>query len=188
MKTFELSGELRSEFGKKAAKELRKQELVPCNLYGSGENITFTVKVADVRKLIYTPDTMVVILTIAGKKHNAVIKELQFHPVKEQLLHIDFLEVTDKKPVTVDIPVQVVGHAEGVKAGGKLSLEVRKLKVCGLYTNLPDRVVVDVTSLGLGKRIQVSDLHFDNYSIANVKDMMVVQVKATRASKQAEEA
>lgn len=184
MKTFELSGELRNEFGKKAAKELRKQDLVPCNLYGNGENITFTVNVADVRKLIYTPDTMVVELTIAGKKHNAVIKELQFHPVKEQLLHIDFLEVNDKKPVTVEVPVQLVGHAEGVKAGGKLSLEVRKLKVSAIYTNLPDRVVVDVTELGLGKRIQVADLHFDNYCIANVKDLVVAQVKATRASKQ----
>ena len=188
MKTFELAGQLRNEFGKKAAKELRKQELVPCNLYGNRENVTFTVNVADVRKLIYTPDTMVVELTIDGKKHNAVVKELQFHPVKEQLLHIDFLEVTDKKPVTVEIPVQLVGHAEGVKAGGKLSLEVRKLKVSAIYTNLPDRVVIDVTNLGLGKKIQVADLQFDNYVIANVKDLVVAQVKATRASKQQEEA
>ena len=104
------------------------------------------------------------------------------------MLHIDFLEVTDKKPVTVEIPVQLTGHAEGVKAGGKLSLEVRKLKVSAIYTDLPDRVVVDVTELGLGKRIQVSDLKFDKYTIANVKDLVVAQVKATRASKQQEEA
>jgi len=188
MKTFELSGQIRKDFGKKAAKELRKQDLVPCNLYGNGDNITFTVNVADVRKLIYTPDTMVVELTIDGKKHNAVVKELQFHPVKEQLLHIDFFEVTDKKPVTVEIPVQLTGHAEGVKAGGKLSLEVRKLKVSAIYTDLPDRVVVDVTTLGLGKRIQVGDLKFDKYEIVNVKDLVVAQVKATRASKQQEEA
>jgi len=186
MKTFQLAGQLRNEFGKKAAKELRKQDLVPCNLYGNGANVTFTVNVADVRKLIYTPDTQIVELTVDGKKHNAVVKELQFHPVKEQLLHIDFLEVTDKKPVTVEVPVQLTGHAEGVKAGGKLSLEVRKLKVSAIYTNLPDRVVVDVTELGLGKKIQVADLHFDNYEIANVKDLVVAQVKATRASKQAE--
>ncbi len=186
MKTFQLAGQLRNEFGKKAAKELRKQDLVPCNLYGNGDNVTFTVNVADVRKLIYTPDTQIVELTVDGKKHNAVVKELQFHPVKEQLLHIDFLEVTDKKPVTVEVPVQLTGHAEGVKAGGKLSLEVRKLKVSAIYTNLPDRVVIDVTELGLGKKIQVADLHFDNYEIANVKDLVVAQVKATRASKQAE--
>lgn len=186
MKNFELAGQLRSEYGKKAAKELRKQDLVPCNLYGNGNNVTFTVNVADVRKLIYTPDTMIVNLSIDGKKYDAVVKELQFHPVKEQLLHIDFLEVSEKKPVTVEIPVQLVGHAEGVKAGGKLSLEVRKLKVSAIYTNLPDRVVIDVTELGLGKKIQVADLHFDNYCIANVKDLVVAQVKATRASKQQE--
>ena len=188
MKTFELAGTLRSEFGKKAAKGLRKQDLVPCNIYGANGNQTFTVNVADVRKLIYTPDTQVVELTIDGQKRMAVVKELQFHPVKETLFHIDFLEVTDKKPVTVEIPVQLTGHAEGVKAGGKLSLEVRKLKVSALYTDLPDRVVVDVTELGLGKRIQVSDLKFDKYTIANVKDLVVAQVKATRASKQQEEA
>lgn len=184
MKTFELAGQVRNDFGKKAAKELRKQELVPCNLYGCGLNVTFTVSVNDVRKLIYTPDTMVVALTIDGKNYNAVVKELQFHPVKEQLLHIDFLAVDDKKPVTVAIPVQLTGLAEGVKAGGKLSLEMRKLKVTALYTNLPDRVVIDVTNLGLGKKIQVADLAFEGYQIANVKEQVVAQVVATRASRQ----
>ena len=96
MKTFELAGTLRSEFGKKAAKGLRKQDQVPCNIYGANGNQTFTVNVADVRKLIYTPDTQVVALTIDGQKRMAVVKELQFHPVKETLFHIDFLEVTEK--------------------------------------------------------------------------------------------
>jgi len=184
MKTFELSGELRSDFGKKAAKNLRKQELVPCNLYGNGENVTFTVNVNDVRKLIYTPDTQVVALTVAGKTHMCVVKELQWHPVKEILFHIDFLEVTEEKPVTVEIPVQLQGLAEGVKAGGKLALEMRKVKVNAIYTNLPDRVVVDVTNLGLGKKIQVQDLQFENYKVVNAKELIVCQVKATRASKQ----
>ena len=184
MKTFELAGELRSDFGKKAAKALRKQELAPCNLYGCGVNIAFTVKVADVRKLLYTPDTQVVILTIDGKTYNCVVKEAQFHPVKETLFHIDFLAVDEKKPVIVEIPVQLNGLAEGVKAGGKLALEMRKLKVKAIYTDLPDRVIIDVTSLGLGKKIQVSDLHYDNYEIVNVKEQVVAQVKATRASKQ----
>ncbi len=183
MKNFELSGELRSDFGKKAAKALRKEELVPCNLYGCGVNVAFTVKVADVRKLIYTPDTQVVNLTIDGKQYNAVVKELQFHPVKETLFHIDFLAVDEKKPVIVEIPVQLTGLAEGVKAGGKLALEMRKLKVKAIYTNLPDRVVIDVTNLGLGKKIQVADLAFEGYEIANVKEQVVAQVKATRASR-----
>lgn len=185
MKTFELKGEIRSDFGKKAAKELRKQDLIPCNLYGGESNVTFAVKTNDVRKLVYTPDTQVVELEIGGKKHHAVVKELQFHPVKELIFHIDFLEVNEKKPVTVEVPVQLTGLAEGVKAGGKLSLEARKLKVSAIYTNLPDRVVIDVTNLGLGKKIQVCDLQFEDYKIMNVPDQMVAQVKATRASKQA---
>ncbi len=185
MKTFELSGELRSDFGKKAAKALRKQDLVLCNLYGVGENTTFTVTNSDIRKLIYTPDTHIVVLTIAGKTCTAVIKELQFHPITDELLHVDFLQVTEDKPVTVEIPVQLTGHAEGVKAGGKLALEMRKLKVTGLYPNFPDRMVIDITNLGLGKRLQISDLSFENLTLANAKNAMVAQVKATRASQQA---
>ncbi|MBR1922188.1 MAG: 50S ribosomal protein L25/general stress protein Ctc [Paludibacteraceae bacterium] len=182
MKTFELAGTVRSEYGKKAAKALRKQDLVPCNLYGLGENITFTVGKEDVRKLIYTPDTMAVALTIGGQKRMAVVKEMQFHPVSENVLHIDFLEVNEQKPVTVEIPVQLTGHAEGVKAGGKLSLEMRKLKVRGIYTQIPDRVVVDVTTLGLGKKIAVGDIQMEGLQLMNPKGACVAQVKATRAS------
>lgn len=182
MKTFELAGTLRNEYGKKATKALRKENLIPCNLYGFGENITFSVAKDDVRKLIYTPDTMAVALTIGDVKKMAVIKELQFHPVSEELLHIDFLEVNETKPVTVEIPVQLTGHAEGVKAGGKLSLEMKKLKVNGIYTIIPDRIVVDVTELGLGKKLAVNDIHVEGLKMMSVKDACVAQVKATRAS------
>ena len=182
MKTFELNGTLRAEYGKKAAKALRKQELVPCNLYGLGENITFTVKKDDVRKLIYTPDTQVVALTIGDTKKMAVVKEYQFHPISENILHIDFLEVNEQKPVTVEIPVQLEGHAEGVKAGGKLSLEMRKLKVNGIYTQIPDRIVIDVTNLGLGKKLAVNDVKMEGLRFMNVQDACIAQVKATRAS------
>lgn len=188
MKTFELVGTPRSEYGKKAAKALRKEELIPCNLYGLGENMTFTVAKDDVRKLIYTPDTLVVALTIGDAKKMAVVKELQVHPITENILHIDFLEVNEKKAVTVEIPVQLVGHAAGVKAGGKLSLEMRKLKVNGIYTNIPERVVIDVTELGLGKKLAVSDITVENCKLMNVKDACVAQVKATRASATAEAA
>ena len=188
MKTFELTGELRSEYGKKAAKAMRKQDMVPCNLYGLGNNITFTVNAADVRKLIYTPDTMVVALTIGKEKHMAVVKEMQFHPISENCLHIDFLEVNEKKPVTVEIPVQLEGHAAGVKAGGKLSLEMRKLKVNGIYTQIPERIVIDITELGLGKKIAVNDVKVEGLKMMNVKDACVAQVKATRASAAAEAA
>ena len=186
MKTFELTGTPRSEYGKKAAKAFRKENLVPCNLYGNGENTTFVVSVDDVRKLIYTPDTMAVALTIGETKKMAVVKELQFHPVSEELFHIDFLEVTEQKPVTVAIPVQLSGHAEGVKAGGKLSLEMKKLKVNGLYTQIPNRVEIDVTSLGLGKKLYVGAVEMaEGLKLMNPADACVAQVKATRASQQA---
>ena len=186
MKTFELTGTPRSEYGKKAAKAFRKENLVPCNLYGNGENTTFVVSVDDVRKLIYTPDTMAVALTIGETKKMAVVKELQFHPVSEELFHIDFLEVTEQKPVTVAIPVQLAGHAEGVKAGGKLSLEMKKLKVNGIYTQIPNRVEIDVTNLGLGKKLYVGAVEMaEGLRLMNPADACVAQVKATRASQQA---
>ena len=139
MKTFELSGQIRKDYGKKAAKELRKQELVPCNLYGNGENITFTVNVADVRKLIYTPDTMIVELTIDGKKRNAVIKELQFHPTTDALLHADFFEINETKAITVGIPVNLTGHAQGVRDGGRLSQSIRLINVTAPYKQIPEK-------------------------------------------------
>jgi len=182
MKTFELNGTARAEFGKKAAKMLRKQDLVPCNLYGATENTTFTVAVSDVRKLIYTPDTMTVKLNIEGKECMAIIKELQFHPVSENLLHIDFLAINEQKPVVVAIPVQLQGLAEGVKAGGKLTLEMRKLKVKGIYTQIPERIVVDVTTLGLGKKLQVSDIKVEGLQFMNPQDACICQVRTTRAS------
>lgn len=186
MKTFELTGTPRSEYGKKAAKAFRKENLVPCNLYGNGENTTFVVSVDDVRKLIYTPDTMAVALTIGETQKMAVVKELQFHPVSEELFHIDFLEVTEQKPVTVAIPVQLAGHAEGVKAGGKLSLEMKKLKVNGIYTQIPNRVEIDVTNLGLGKKLYVGAVEMaEGLKLMNPADACVAQVKATRASQQA---
>ena len=186
MKTFELTGTPRSEYGKKEAKAFRKENLVPCNLYGNGENTTFVVSVDDVRKLIYTPDTMAVALTIGETKKMAVVKELQFHPVSEELFHIDFLEVTEQKPVTVAIPVQLAGHAEGVKAGGKLSLEMKKLKVNGIYTQIPNRVEIDVTNLGLGKKLYVGAVEMaEGLKLMNPADACVAQVKATRASQQA---
>ena len=128
---------------------------------------------------------MAVALTIGEAKKMAVVKELQFHPVSEQLLHIDFLEVTEDKPVTVAIPVQLQGHAEGVKAGGKLALEIKKLKVNGIYTQIPNRVEIDVTNLGLGKKLYVGEVQLEGLKLMNPADSCVARVKATRASQQA---
>lgn len=183
MKTFELKGEVRTDLGKKSSKAARVGESVPCVLYGGAENVHFTSAASDLRKLIYSPDVFVVELEVAGKKCNAVMKALQFHPVTDKVLHIDFLQVTETKPVVVEIPVKLEGLAEGVKAGGKLALEMRKLRVKGLYTNIPERIVIDVTSLGLGKSIQVGSVSVENLEILNAKNAVVAQVKLTRAAR-----
>jgi len=135
------------------------------------------------RKLIYTPEVFIVDLTIDGNKSKAIMKALQFHPVTDNVLHIDFYQVTETKPVVVEIPVKLEGLAEGVKAGGKLALEMRKLKVKGLYTQLPENIVIDVTELGLGKSIQVAKVSVDKLEILNAKNAVVCQVKLTRAAR-----
>ncbi len=183
MKTFELSGALRSDLGKKATRELRKESRIPAVIYGIGTVQHFTVAKDDVRHLIYSPEIFVVNLTIDGKVVKAVIKDLQFHPVTDELLHIDFLEVTEDKPVAVEVPVVLQGHAEGVRAGGKLSLQMRKLRVKAVYTEIPEKLFVDVTNLGLGKTIQIGALHFDGLELMNAKNAVVCAVKLTRAAR-----
>jgi len=183
MKTFDLKGTVRTDLGKKATKADRVSEKVPCVLYGGGENIHFTTTISDIRKLIYTPEVFIVDLDIDGKKSKSIVKALQFHPVSDKVLHIDFLAVSKDKPVVVELPIKLEGLAEGVKAGGKLSLEMRKLKVKGLYTQIPENIVIDVTALGLGKSIQVAKVSVDKLEILNNKNSVVAQVKLTRAAR-----
>ena len=185
MKTFELKGEIRNDFGKKAAKTYRSQGLIPCVVYGGSneENLNFLVKSGDVRKLIYTPEVQLVSLDLGSKKMRAIIKEIQFHPVKEEILHIDFLHVFDDVPVVMEIPVKLEGLAEGVRAGGKLSLDMRKLKVKALADKLPEKLVIDVEKLQLGKSIQVGELQFEGLEILNSKNAVVCRVQLTRAAR-----
>ncbi len=183
MKTFELKGTVRTGLGKKASKAERVSENVPCVLYGGKENVHFTTTVSDIRKLVYSPEVFVVDLDIDGKKTKSIMKALQFHPVTDKVLHIDFLEVFADKAVTVEIPVKLEGLAEGVKAGGKLALEMRKLKVKGFYAEIPENIVIDVTSLGLGKTIQVAKVSVPKLEILNAKNAVVAQVKLTRAAR-----
>ena len=189
MKTFELSGSVRTELGQKASAELRKQDLIPCVLYGcKKENTNFTVAKSAVRKLIYSPEVFEVKLTIDNKVCSAVIKEIQFHPVSDNILHIDFLEVDDKKPIVFKVPVKTEGLAVGVKAGGKLSLEMKRMKVKGLCKNIPECVTVNVENLEVGKSIKAGELSFPNIEIVDNKESLVVCVKSTRAAKAAAEA
>ena len=192
MKEFSVSGQKRATTGKKAAKELRKEGLVPCNLYGEkkGENglpeaLAFAIPAAQLRKVVYTPHVYVVNLTIDGEPHKAVMKELQFHPTTDALLHIDFYEVNEEKPITIGIPVKLTGHAQGVRDGGRLSQAVRQLNVTAPYKQIPETLEIDVTDLKLGKAIKVAELNFEGLEIATPAQVVVCSVKATRASRAA---
>jgi len=192
MKEISVSGQKRATTGKKAAKELRKEGLVPCNLYGEkkGENglpeaIAFAIPAAQLRKVIYTPHVHVVNLSVDGEIHIAVIKELQFHPTTDALLHVDFYEVNETKPITIGIPVKLVGHAQGVRDGGRLNQAERKLNVTAPYKRIPEELEIDVTNLQLGKSIKVGDLHFEGLELATPAQVVVCSVKATRASRSA---
>lgn len=186
MKTFELSGSKRQDLGKKSTKAVRKEGLVPAVLYG-GEKATdatpFTVKLNDVRKLIYTPEIFLVELNLNGEKINAILKDIQFHPVSDEILHLDFLHVFENKPIVIDVPVVLDGLAEGVKAGGKLSLDLRKLKVKALYKSVPEKLHINIEHLALGKSVQVGELSFDGLELLNATNAVVCRVQLTRAAR-----
>ena len=158
---------------------------------GNGKGLITTDLVVTneaVRKLIYTPEIFAVELNVNGKKQMAVLKDVQFHPVKDNVLHIDFLAVNDTKPVVINVPVKLEGHAEGVKAGGKLNLSMKRLKVKAVYTAVPEQLVINVDNLGLGKTMQVGDLHFEGLELVNAKNAVVCGVALTRAARGAAQA
>ena len=188
MQVFDLKGEVRSDLGKKATKAVRNEEKVPCVLYGGEANVHFAVKDRDLKKLLYTPSVYLVNLDLSGKSYNAVMRDIQFHPVTDKVLHIDFYETVDNKPVVIEVPVRTTGHAAGVQAGGKLALITRKLKVKALPKDMPDEIVLDVTSLGVGKAIKVQDVHIEGVELMNAKSVVVAQVKLTRAARAAQSA
>ena len=193
MKSIEIKGSLRTETGKKATRELRKDNGVPCVLYGTqkdenGNQVAthFTVPTEGLRNLVYTPHIYVVDLNIDGKIVNAIMKDIQFHPVTDKILHVDFYQIDESKPIVMEVPVKLEGHAEGVKAGGKLVLSMKKLKVKAIYTQIPERVVINVDNIKLGQSLKVGDLHFDNYEIVNAKHAVVCAVQLTRAARGAQ--
>lgn len=186
MKTFELNGTVRTDVGKKATKAGRNEGIIPAVIYGgenSKEAISFSVKEGDVRKLIYTPEIFLVNLSLEGKTYKAILKDIQFHPVTDSILHLDFLHVFEEKPIVIEVPVVLDGLAEGVKAGGKLSLDTRKLKVRALYKDVPEKLHVNISNLALGKSIQVGELQFDGLELLNAKNSVVCRVQLTRAAR-----
>ena len=191
MKTFKLEGKsreiiARSADQKRALKAMRKNDEIPAVLYGGEKVVHFAVTNDAVRKLVYTPEIFVVELTIDGETTMAIMKEIQFHPVSDKILHMDFLAVSKEKPVEMGVPVALEGHAEGVKAGGKLTLQMRKLRVKAIYDQIPEKLVINVDNLGLGKTMQVGALHFEGLEVMNAKNAVVCAVQLTRAARGAQ--
>ena len=187
MKEISISGQKRENLGKKASKALRKEGFVPCNLYGEKKDdkglpvaLAFTSSFSELRKLIYTPHIYVVRINIDGTDHTAVLKEIQFHPVTDAPLHVDFYEVNEEKPITIGIPVKLVGLAQGVRDGGRMNLSIRKINVTAPYQIIPEHLDVDVKNLRIGKSIKVGQLSYEGLDIATSKDVVVCSVKMTR--------
>ena len=190
MKQIAISGTARTDFGKKASREIRRNGSVPCVIYGEKkdangmpEAIHFTVSEKEINKIVYTPHIYLIDINIDGTDHKAVIKEIQFHPVKDNVLHVDFYEVNAEKPIVMAVPIAPKGLAEGVRAGGRLNAMVRKLKVRAPYAAIPEKLEIDVTSLGLGKSIKAGSLHFEGLELVTPKEVVVLTVKMTRAAR-----
>ena len=187
MKHIELKGQVREAGNKAAVKAVRRAGHVPCNIYGLGmENVLFTIDAQDLKTITHTPNSYIIDLELSnGTKMYAVLHEVQYHPVSDEALHVDFLAVTEEKPVTIEVPVKVVGHSEGVKMGGKLLVSSRKLRVSAMMNNLPDLLEVDSTHLMIGKQIVAGDLNYEGVTIVSPKATIICSVRPTRATQQA---
>jgi large subunit ribosomal protein L25 len=181
MKSVTLSGSLRTNVGKVNAKAVREKGNVPCVIYGGKEQIHFESDIRAFKPIIFTPNAHIVEIDLGGKVYRTVLQEAQYHKVNDKLIHADFLEIQDGKPVTANIPVVITGQSDGVKKGGKLVLKMRKLKVRGIADKLPDAIEVDITKLDIGDSIAVGDITVEGASLLNAKNVSVVSVTTTRA-------
>ena len=187
MKHIELKGQVREAGNKAAVKAVRRAGHVPCNIYGLGmENVLFTIDAQDLKTITHTPNSYIINLELNdGKKFFAVLHEVQYHPVTDEALHVDFLAVCEDKPVTIEVPVIVTGHSEGVKMGGKLLVSSRKLRVSAMMDKLPDVLEVDSTHLMIGKQIVAGDLNYDGVTIVSPRATIICSVRPTRDTQQA---
>lgn len=186
MKSIAISGSPRENVGKRDAKELRYEGKVPAVLYGGKTQLHFSVSASDLKSLVYTPEVSFVALDVAGVKAQAIIQDVHFHPLTDLPLHIDFLELDEKKPVVMQIPVKLMGTSPGVKTGGKLIQKLRKLRVKALPKDMPQNVEVNISKLEVGKSISVDSLKFDKFKVTNNPEDTIVSVTMSRALKQAE--
>ena len=182
MQHYELKGQTRQVGNKAVIKAFRAQGLVPCNLYGLGiDNVIFTVNAKDLKGVTDTPYSHIIDLVLDGdKKYTAVLHELQWHPVTDACLHVDFLAVNEEKPIAINVPVAITGHAIGVQQGGKFFQLLRSLRISAQMKNLPDDITIDITSLGLEKNIKAGDVKVDNVTVLTDKDAIICGVKTTR--------
>lgn len=183
MKSIEINAVKRENYGKKESKKLHREGMVPATLSGNGETIHFAIGVKELKPLIYTENSFIVNFNIDGKKELGVMREVQFHPIREQILHIDFYRAVPGKEVAIDIPVRLTGNSAGVKLGGKLALSKRKIHVRGILENLPDELVIDVTELNLGQSVFVGDIKREGLTMLTPATTAIAAVKMTRAAR-----
>jgi large subunit ribosomal protein L25 len=187
MKSIAISGSPRENVGKRDAKELRYNGMVPAVLYGGTTQTHFSVSAADLKPVIYTPVVHFIDITVAGVKSQAIIKDMQFHPLTEKLLHVDFLLLDEKKPITIEIPVRLTGTSPGVKMGGKLVQKLRKLRIKALPKDHLDNIDVSIEGLEVGKSVRVADIKLEKLTITNAIEDTIVSVTTSRALRQAEQ-
>ncbi len=180
MRTLEISAQPRKQTGKSETKRIRKEGNVPCVMYGGEEILHFYAEENSFLELVYTPNVYIVTININGEKRKAVLKDIQFHPVSDKIIHIDFIEVYDDRPVTIIVPVNLTGDSVGLKAGGKLRLKRRRLTIRGLAHVLPDKLDIDISDLDIGQTIQVEELSYDGIEILDPARAMVVAVISSR--------
>jgi len=185
MKSILIKGSERESVGKSATKALRNAGMVPCVLYGGDNPVHFSAEEKAFKNLVYTPNAHTVEIDLENKKHNAILQDIQFHPVTDRILHIDFYQLNDAKEITLEIPVKIVGNSKGVLAGGVLRLNQRKLKVKALPKNLPDFIEADITELDMGNKLYVTELKAENYTLMHPDNTVVAQVRVSRAAMKA---
>jgi large subunit ribosomal protein L25 len=182
MKTVSMSGSLREGVGKKDAKVLRSEGRIPCVLYGGKEQIKFTADEKDFHQIVFTPDSYFIKLTIDGKNHDCVLKDIQYHPVSDTILHADFIEFEMNKPLTMSVPVKFTGNAPGLIKGGQLVKKFRKLNIRALPGDMPESVVIDISNLDIDQKITIGELAQDKFKILEKPERYIIAIRATRVS------
>lgn len=185
MKSITIQGTKRENVGKKSTKALRDAELVPCVVYGGGQPLNFSTPEKSFKNLVYTPEAHTVVIELDGKKIDAVMQDIQFHPITDKILHVDFYQLSADKPVVMEVPVRMTGRSKGVIAGGVLRQSFRKLRLKALPANLPDEIVVDVTPLKIGNKLYVGDVKTTNFTFMHPDNAVIVAVKMSRTAMKA---